>query len=126
MDIFKIKPEYIPDKDYLYRRIHPAHYVASENRPQSAAFRGINAYECSVEWEKHTTPEKSLKRYRSFRHHFLAKLQALVPRQVNQKVVHTPRIRNPSHADIVGQKTLSVARHLAKNSEMVIVKKKRV
>lgn len=109
--------EYIPDEDSLYRRIHPDHYVEEEDRVASGAFRGRDDYELSVNWDKYTTPEKAIRKYP--RHH-LASLQARVPREVNQTVEHTPSHRDRSHSSIIGKKTIAIARHLARNSILII------
>ena len=108
------KSEFIPDEDSLYRRIHPDHYDKEHDVVSSAAFRG-DCY-TSVDWDKYTTPQKSV---RGYPNHHLAALQAKIPRMKGQEVRHTPS-RNRAHSSIIGNKTYSVAKFLAGNSTIIV------
>ena len=109
--------EYIPDEDSLYRRIPPVHYDKYTDKISSAAFRGGHDYKASVDWEKYTTPERSTRKYPQ---HHLASLKAKIPRSKDQKVEHAPSNNNPSHSEIIGKKTYSVAKFLAECSTLII------
>ncbi|MEW6008169.1 MAG: hypothetical protein AB1629_00855 [Candidatus Omnitrophota bacterium] len=109
--------ENIPDEHKLFRRIHPNQYIREEDRISSAAFRGKKNYDCSVNWEKYTTPEKAVRNYHAYH---LAALQAKIPRQLEQEVKHTPSRRDRSHSSIIGNKTESIAKSLALSCVFVI------
>jgi hypothetical protein len=112
---FKIfSKENIPNEEYLYRRILSEWWVTAEKRISSLAFRHYNT---SVNWARHTTPEKSVRKYPECR---LAEIQAKVPREKDQRVEHSPSCRNRSHSLIIGKKTLSISRFLASNSKVII------
>lgn len=105
--------EHIPDEDSLYRRIHPEQ-LKPNGEISSAAFKGD---ETSVDWEKYTTPKKTLKGF--FRHH-LASILAGIPRQKGQEVKHNPTEENQAHSLIIGHKTKSISRFLSRNSILII------
>lgn len=104
----------INDEDDIYRRIPPDWYVEKEDRVSSAAF---THYEASVNWALHTTPEKTVV---GFPNNHVAALQAKIPREKHQKVKHDPIPDNYSHSLIIGKKTLSVAKYLARNCRLVL------
>lgn len=106
--------EHINDEDYLYRRIIPEWYVEKDDRVASAAFTN---FETSVDWALHTTPEKTVA---DFPNNHVATLQAKIPRAKDQEVKHDPYPENYSHSLIIGKKTLSVAKHLARNCMFVL------
>ena len=107
--------EEIPDEDYLYRRIHPNHYDPDADKISSAAFKG--GPETSVDWAKHTTPAKSIHKHPT---HHLASIQAKIPRSKEQKVEHSPSLRNYAHSLIIGKKTTPIARYLAERSTLIV------
>lgn len=109
--------EDIPDEALLYRRIFPLHYDKYTDKISSAAYRGKYDCRASVDWEKYTTPERSIKKYPQ---HHLATLKAEIPRKKYQKVEHVPSLSNRSHSEIIGKKTYSVAKFLADNSTLII------
>ncbi len=104
----------ISDEDDLYRRIPPEWYVEKEERISSAAFRHL---ETSVDWARYTTPEKTVA---GFPNNHVAALQAKIPREKKQEVKHVPDPDNYSHSLIIGKKTRSFARFLAKNCRFVL------
>lgn len=98
----------ISDDDDLYRRIPPWHYVEKEDRISSAAFKDE---ETSVNWSEYATPAETVSGFPGFR---VGALKAKIPRSEKQKVIHDPKPTNYSHSLIVGKKTQSVAKHLAR------------
>ncbi len=105
----------IDDEDFLYRRIHPLHYNKVKAEISSCAFTDP---ETSVDWALYTTPEETIKGYPTYH---LASLQAKIPRECSQKVIHDPIIPdNYSHTLIIGRKPRSVAKFIAHNCEFVI------
>ena len=115
----KIEPGHISDEEALFRRIHPVHLNREEGTVSSAAFRGRDSYALSVDWEKHTTPEETVKKHPE---HSVASLKAKVPRRIGQKVEHTPSRRNKAHSSIIGKKTTGISRVLAKKSTLIILR----
>lgn len=108
----------IDDKHFLYRRIHPSQYNNAKAEISSCAFIDPKA---SVDWALYTTPEETIKGYPT---HHLASLKAEIPRAKDQKVIHDPcpdtDPDNYSHTLIIGRKSRSVARFIARNCEVVI------
>ncbi len=105
--------EHIPDEDFLYRRIHPKQ-LKPNGEISSAAFSGD---ETSVDWEKYTTPQKTLQ---GFPHYHLSSILAGIPRQKGQEVKHNPTEENQAHSLIIGHKTKSISRFLSINSILII------
>lgn len=104
----------IPDDDELYRRIVPLHYKEKEDRPSSAAFSN---YKLSVNWATHTTPKLTLQNQPdSVR---LASIISRIPRLKMLKVEHDPLDDNFSHSLIIGKKTKSKKKFLARNCKWV-------
>lgn len=116
MGIFSKQIEYIPDEDFIYRGIIYDWYDELADKISSAAFKN---YDYSVDWEKYITPEESAKK-RPKDH--LSKSKAKIPRQKNLEVKHTPLLKNKEHSSVIGKKNESIARFLAKNSDMVIIR----
>lgn len=111
------KQEFINDEDDLYRRIPPLWYVEKEDRISSAAFKDPKT---SVNWAKYATPEETIVDHPNFH---VGTLQVKIPRSEragNQEVKHDPKIDNYSHSLIIGKKTQSVARFLARHCRFVI------
>lgn len=108
------KQEDINDEDDLYRRIPHLWYVEKEDRVSSAAFTNDKV---SVDWARYTTPQKTVA---DFPDNYVAALQAKIPREKGQKVRHDPIPNNYSHSLIIGKKTESVKRYLARNCKFVL------
>ena len=107
----------ISDEQELYRRIHPDH-IKNETIT-SAAFKRTER-EASVDVVAWTTIKKSL----SFARHPDTKLGILVTgvvRQTNhQDVIHNPIPDNCAHALIVGDKTSSICKRLARSCQLMV------
>ena len=104
--------EYIPDEHQLYRRIHPQH-LKKTGEISSATFIGEKV---SVDWEKYTTLNETL---RGWPDNQLASILAGIPRQKDQEVKHDPVKGNQAHSLIIGHKTKSIRRFLARNSKLI-------
>ena len=117
MDIVEIQ-----DTEELYRRIHPYH-IKPDGTVSSAAFKGGDSYELSVELARLTTPEETVQRGRQLGRECvgLAILMAGQARELSQEVRHdplgpdAPGGPNPAHALIIGQKTEPIAKQLARS-----------
>jgi hypothetical protein len=103
----------IPGEAELLRHIHPEQWLAKEQRPSSAAFKG--QFRLSVNWKAIWGVEQTRRPNSAA----VVKLIAGPCRNLGQLVEHTPLSAeepfgpNPSHVDIVGEKPRPVARQLA-------------
>ncbi len=120
---FKKKQEYtpedIPDKDFLFTRIHKLN--VSKGLPKADAFKNtpfnVNSNELSSDWEKYTTakkcrdcvrfhskpgkPEKNPNDYFIWKMNVGKIRKDLIP---TQDVLHSPSRHNRAHATIKGRK----------------------
>lgn len=111
----------ILDTDELYRRIHPNH-LKPDGTVSSAAFKGSDSYELSVDLGQLTTPEETFNRAEHLHRECIgvASLFAGQARGLSQEVVHKPLEEhdvggpNPAHTLIIGQKTEPVAKRLSR------------
>src|SRR5689334_6696526 len=121
MDIVEIE-----DTDELYRRIHPNHRKP-DGTVSSAAFKGSDSYELSVDLARLTRPGETFQRGRLLGRECvgLAVLIAGRARELSQEVRHdtlgpdTPGGPNPAHALIIGQKTEPIAKQLARSCRFI-------
>jgi|GEM_PF-2488109 hypothetical protein len=105
--------EHIDDEDNLYRRIPQYQYNEKADKIFYCAFKD---YELSVDWEKCTTPQKTLEGHPNFH---LASIKAKFPRTKGQVVEHSPSKRNKAHSLVKGKKTNSIQRFLRDNSKLI-------
>jgi hypothetical protein len=103
----------VADADDLYRRIHFSQ--VKDGGPTSAAFKHT---ELSVDLAKLTTPQQSLSGHPS---HGLVSITAGHARSLGQEVVHSPLDVNLAHALVIGNKTLGIARNLARTATWVLL-----
>lgn len=106
-------PNHIDDNENLYRRIHPT-FKKPDGSVSSQAFKDP---EMSVDRALLRTPEESIADYANSG---LVSFKALTARELEQDVVYDPILLNPAHSLVIGKKTTSKARKLAKNSEWII------
>lgn len=112
--------ENIPDTSFLYRRVHP-----KQIRRGKAVESAFGDYDLSVDWDKYSTPEKTLDRLpqRINRTSWgVARIAAKIPESLKQNVTHRPSLQsnNRAHALIKGKKTLEVSECLSEMSTLVI------
>lgn len=116
---FKKKNKEIPDKDFLFTRIHKRNL--SKGFPKADAFKNtpfnVNSNELSSDWDKYTTAEKCRlcvelhsipgKPKKNPDDYFIWKMNVgkirkdLIP---TQEVLHTPSKHNRAHSTIRGRK----------------------
>jgi len=103
-----------PDHD-LYRVIVPLSWSKKDNRPSSSAFKHLGM---SVDWCLFSNSYESLRRYvKDDRDKIGSGVAALTVKQAKdygQDVCHEPEENNYSHSLILGKKTDSIARKLAR------------
>jgi hypothetical protein len=107
-----IKPEFIPNPDLLFCRVHRNHFNPKENRVQSVIFKQVNQ---SVDWSKHATPEQTVGRHADPQViRGVASITAGACRSLDQEVVHAPLADgepggpNIAHSEIQGEKSLEI------------------
>ena len=116
----------ILDSDNLYRRIHPNHRNP-DGTISSAAFKGSDSYEYSVDLARLTSPKQTFDRAVLLNRACIgvASLTAGEVRELSQEAKHDPLSEedqdgpNPAHALIIGDKSIPIARQLARRCEWV-------
>ncbi len=98
----------IPDKDFLFLRIHKNH-VFDNDKIMPIAFRNHEGG-MSTDWSEYSTSEESRQRVRSNgkdpNNYGIVTLQVGSVRNIeNQAVIHSPLPDNYSHADVTGEKS---------------------
>lgn len=116
----------IDDKDELYRRIHPLH-VKPDNTISSAAFKGSDSEELSVDLVRLTSLDDVFQRAKRLGRECagVGLFQVSLARGLSQEVRHDPLDEaeeggpNPAHSLVVGKKTDPIARKLARASTLL-------
>jgi hypothetical protein len=105
----RIEPEFIPNPDLLFCRVHRAQFNFKENRITRVVFEKLNQ---SVDWSKYSTQEQTVDRHRKPEDvRGVASITAGACRNLGQEVAHmplgpeAPGGRNDAHAEIRGPKT---------------------
>ena len=126
------EPEYpddfsIPDSADLWRRIPPQHIVRDENlgrlRPSSAAFENhpngspMSVLLADIVQQTGRGPHDVLRGHPGF---LLAAVTAGLARRCRQSVARDPLLEEPAHALVVGAKTDSARKRLARESVWVV------
>ncbi len=104
-----IVPEFIPDPDLLFCRVHRTQFNIKENRIARGVFEKANQ---SVDWSKYATRQETLARHRKPEEiRAVASIAAGACRDLNQTVVHVPLGSgdpggpNRAHSEIRGEKS---------------------
>ena len=113
--------EEIPDKDFLYRRVHRVHW-RKDARPEPGAFKNSKGSDAiSVDWERYSTPQEARARKGRPDENAVGQLIAGVVRNIpSQRVQHAPIAENQSHAEVVGKKSERIRMELSRICEIVI------
>ena len=105
----RIEPEFIPDPDLLFCRVHRTQFNVKENRISRAVFEKPNQ---SADWEHYSTEEMTVARHKKPHEcRGVACIAAGDCRDLSQEVVHVPLGpgdpggRNDAHCEIRGEKT---------------------
>jgi hypothetical protein len=98
--------EYIPNSDFLYRRVHANILIIAQNWDDITPFAFKDNNGISVDWNKHSTPEESRQRAVNPEQIGIIQIKVESARQFqNLSVDHTPLPSNRAHANINGLKT---------------------
>jgi len=104
------------DEDDLYRRV-PSLWIKENGNPTSAAFHNSsNTDDMSVDLGRLTTPEITASEQEGCG---VASFSAGLARINKQEVLHTPNNENYAHSSVIGKKTKSIRRKLAKGSNII-------
>jgi hypothetical protein len=104
-----IEPEFIPNPDLLFCRVHRAQFNFKENRISRAVFGKADQ---SADWSKYSSREETAGRHKK-PHDIkaVASITAEACRRFEQEVVHVPLGDsepggpNPAHSEIRGEKS---------------------
>ena len=111
-----IEPEFIPNPDLLFCRVHRAQFNFKENRISSTVFEKLNQ---SVDWSKYSTQQQTVARHKKPQEiKCVASITAQACRDLAQEVVHVPLGdespfgRNDAHSEIRGEKKKKIPSQL--------------
>lgn len=126
-DLQKLDDATIKDDFTIWRRIPPWHVVPDRNRgsvrPSSAAFEdpddgtSMSVFLAYIVFNSGREAKSVLAGHDDYG---LATFTAFLARQKGQAIVRRPLPDEPAHAEVVGKKTGSVRRALARNCEWLI------
>lgn len=111
-------PRDVPDDAVLLRRVHPKQFDFGSCSPWAVVFGNDEAADShSVNWEEHTSQEKTLVGHESFG---VVALTAKDYRDLEQAIDHTPNQAedNYGHCDAIGKKTARVKKNLKKVAKL--------
>jgi len=104
-----IAPEFIPNPDLLFCRVHRAQFNFKENRVSRAVFGKVDQ---SVDWSKYASREQTAERHRKPQDiKAVACITTGACRGLGQEVIHVPVGEgepggpNRAHSEIRGEKT---------------------
>jgi hypothetical protein len=100
--------EDIPDKDFLYRRIHNRDYRKSNKVLAPRAFTNMGNG-MSSDWNKYSTTVETRNRAKDPENWGVISLNVRHVRSIPEQYVnHTPSVHNQAHTDIVGPKVIKI------------------
>lgn len=111
-EIYQVKPD-----DKLLRWLHPGQFNWEENRPTSAAF---SDEQMSVDILSLTNLEESYQRAKKIGKNAVASIKAQDAIDLGLEVRHDPIEGNSAHAIVIGKKSKSIKKTLAKKAEIEI------
>ena len=111
-DSHQTKPE-----DRLLRWLHPGQFNWEENRPTSAAFKDP---EMSVDILSMTTVSESYERARKLGKNAVASFSYQQAIELGLEVKHDPIEGNDAHALVLGKKTNSISKKLARSCQVEV------
>jgi hypothetical protein len=104
-----IEPEFIPNPDLLFCRVHHTQFNVKEGRITRVVFEKVNQ---SVDWSRYSSREETVGRHRKPQDiRGVASIDAGACRDLDQEVVHVPLGPgesggpNRAHAEIRGAKS---------------------
>ena len=95
----------IPPSDLVFRRIPHGYWDKKSLRPNPTNFKGVDWEGVSVEWSRHSDPEKCRSHTdRPLEPAGVVKLLVGAVRRIDQlKVKHRPEVERPEHSLILGE-----------------------
>lgn len=113
-------PRPLKKNDVFYRAVNPCHHHKNDGTISSALFQNTSDDEdaMSVDWSEKSTPQQTLDRFPAW-----PPSKYVVPLTANdywdacQEISYEPLCDNPAHTHVVGGKTRSIKRALAKKAQ---------
>lgn len=114
-------PRDLHDGDEFYRAINPEAHLKPDGTLSSAAFfNSSNTNEMSVDWADRSTPAQTVGRFPNWpTEKCVASVTAGTYWDYDQSIKYSPNAHNQAHTSIVGAKTMSVRRGLARAAKML-------
>lgn len=114
-------PRRLIHDDEFFRAINPKAHLKPDGKLSSAAFsNSSNTNEMSVDWAERSTPAETVGRFPHWpAGKFVASITAGTCWSLDQSIEFSPTTHNPAHTGIVGAKTDSVRRKLARTAEIL-------
>jgi hypothetical protein len=119
--------EIIPNKDFLYRRVHNNLLLISRNFDEIPPYAFKDNNGISTEWNKYSTPEETRQRALDPKKNGVIKIKVEIIRQFqNFSVNHAPIPLNRAHSNINGLKTYKkedqtdIRKRLSRAAEWII------
>lgn len=114
-------PRRLLHDDEFYRAINPKFHLKPDGRLSSAAFSNTsNTQEMSVDWAELSTPAETVGRFPDWpAGKCVASVTAGTCWNLDQSIEFSPTPHNPAHTGIVGVKTDSVRRKLARTAKIL-------
>lgn len=125
-----MKKEDIPDDDFLFRRSSCETFDKKRYRFTAPTFmlrKNKGEKGLSVNWSKYSTPEKTSICPITGKRFYVGKVKAIIPREVDLDVNHTPSKHNKAHCTICGDqlyddlKAYEIAEYIAEKCIPVII-----
>jgi len=110
--------EVIPQQSQLFRRFPPWQYNRTTGNVIAEVFQDTN---CSVDWDRYSTPQETLCRFKKDSDWGVIKIQAEYARSVEgQQVLHKPSHKHQAHSEIIGEKIMKIRDDLVAGSTIAI------
>lgn len=114
-------PRSLRDDDEFYRAINPDVHLKPNGTLSSAAFcNSTNTNELSVDWAELSTPAQTVGRFPNWpAGKCVASVTAETCSVHNQSIEYSPTRKNPAHSGIIGNKTASTRKKLARAANLL-------
>ena len=114
-------PRPLNEDDSFLRAVNPYVHLKPDGTLSSAAFyNSSNTNSMSVDWAGRSTPADTVSRFPDWPEtKFVASVTAGTYWDLKQTIEFSPTTHNPAHTDIIGDKTASVRKKLARTARIL-------
>jgi hypothetical protein len=122
-EVSRWKPEYLPEDDLLYMRVHKNYFDQGDIAPGAFRNRPTERDGMSTDWQKYARPEETLSRARNPIENAVIQMRVGDVSQIpGQSVVHSPDLITPNraHTDVFGDKTTEARVKFLRICELII------